>query len=188
MYKQNTKIGVYECDGYEVFRFAMRKTVLFIMFLTSGFLGMAQVSLYGQYVFGDTREAVNKYDRSLRLNGMYYYIEPHFDSENKLYQVKIINYDYVLLQDYAVVRNHAERLVDLMQFKFGKPSKLQLEKQPIRCGIDTPYLIAYWENDQKTVQIDIECKDERYLHLALTIKAGQSLDQDDRPILELAEF
>jgi hypothetical protein len=129
----------------------------------------AQVRLYGQYVAGDTKDAVSSYDRSMRLNGIHYYIEPHFNESEELYKIRIINHDFVLLSDYRIVLRHAERLMELMEYKYGPASRVIHTTDSIRCGFDTPYTVAYWKMSGKIIHIDIECKDDNYLHIVFTI-------------------
>jgi hypothetical protein len=158
----------------------MKNTFIFLLFLTSASL-QAQVTLYGQYVAGDSKEAVSQYKQTIRLNGMYYYIEPHFNDNNQLYKVRIINHDYVILSDYQVVLKHAERLVELMEHTHGAAIRNSLSKKSIRCGVDTPYAIAYRRFPNKDIRIDIECKDECYFHIVFTISAHHlSIDNHSR--------
>jgi hypothetical protein len=157
----------------------MKITVFVLFFLIYTTSLQAQIKLYGQYVAGDSKEAVSKYDRTMRLNGIYYYIEPHFNDNDKLYMIRIINYDFVTLADYHVVLKHAERLVELMEFKYGTSSRNKVVKDSIRCGVDTPYAVAFWKMNGKDIQIDIECKDERYFHIIYTISTI-SLSTDNR--------
>lgn len=166
----------------------MKKALIFLIFLTSGTFLHAQVKLYGQYVAGDSKEAVSKYDRTVRLNGMYYYIEPHFSANNELYKIRIINHDYVLLSDYHVVFKHADRLVELMEYKYGSSSRNNVVKNSLKCDIDTPYMVAYWRMHDKDIQIDIECKDDSYYHIVFTVSSyNLSTDKRSHIIFELAE-
>jgi hypothetical protein len=166
----------------------MKKALILLVFLTSTTLVKAQVRLYGQYVAGDTREAVSKYERSMRLNGMYYYIEPHFGANDELYMVRIINHDFVVLSDYHVVFKHAERLVELMEHKYGPASRNKFVKETLICDIDTPYLIANWKMRDKFIQIDIECKDRSYYHIIFTISTySLSTDKRSQLLRELVE-
>lgn len=166
----------------------MKKIFLFIIFLTSVSFAKGQTKLYGQYVAGDAKEEVAKYDRSMRLNGMYYYIEPHFNKSSQLYKVRLINHDYVTATDYPVVLKHAQRLVELMEYKYGHPDTNKKSGKAISCSIDTPYMIALWKQENKEVQIDIDCKDGNYLYITLTITA-KNLASDHYPhvLYELAE-
>ncbi len=166
----------------------MKKLLLFIIFLTSFFLAKGQTKLYGQYVAGDTKEVVAKYDRSMRLNGMFYYIEPHFNKSSQLFKVRLINHDFVTETDYPVVLKHAQRLVELMEYKYGNPNTHTNSEKSISCSIDTPFTVAFWRQENKEVQIDIDCKDGNYLHITLTITA-KNLASDHYPhvLYELAE-
>lgn len=146
----------------------------------------AQVSLYGKYQTGESRDKVDKLGKSLRLNGMYYYIQPDFDSDNKLVQIRMINYDYVTTNDHNIVRNYAKGLVDLMTLKFHAPARLNLDS-PLICEPDTPNPVAVWNNDERVIAIDIACTHASRFHLILTIKANPHAITDEPPVPELAE-
>lgn len=145
--------------------------IIFFIFLASFGRNLAQVKLYGNYVAGEKKETVDKYERLMRLNGLYYYIEPHFDESNQLYKLRIINYDYVTLSDYHVVLQHAERLTELMEHQFGAAIIDVDDSQPVYCDENKPVLIASWRNKEKDIQINIQCKDGHYYHIVLTISA-----------------
>lgn len=148
----------------------MKKTFFILVFLTlAGATLKAQVKLYGQYTSGDSKERAQSYEKSLRLNGMYYYITPGFNEQSQLYRVQIENHDFVNLQDYPVVIRHAERLAELLKYKFGEPDRIRKVSDSIVCHVETPYLVAYWQDKGKTIQVDIDCKEDEYLYILLTI-------------------
>jgi len=164
----------------------MKNVLTIALFFAAALPVYGQVSLYGQYKTGQPKEAVEKLDRSLRLNGMYYFIEPDFDQEDKLIQIRMINYDYVSIRDHNVVRNRAKGLVDLMAYKFGSPGLLDLD-QPLNCRPGVPNPVAVWENAGKIIVIDIACAQEDRYHLVLTVKANSQMAKAERKAFRLAE-
>jgi hypothetical protein len=165
----------------------MKVAVLVLFLFTFSAPVQAQVKLYGQYVAGDSREAVSKYERSMRLNGIYYYIEPHFNDKDELYKIRIINHDYVMLSDYHVVQKHAERLVELMEYNYGTASKNMVIKESIICGHDTPLSVAFWKNNGKDIKVEIECKDGNYLYLVFTISTVNLSTDNRSQLFDLVE-
>ncbi|MGK7396334.1 MAG: hypothetical protein ACNS62_17285 [Candidatus Cyclobacteriaceae bacterium M3_2C_046] len=165
------------------------KFILTTLILTFGYLeSFSQVKLYGEYISGNSRKSIENFDRSLRLNGRFYYIIPAFNGKNELYQLQIVNHDFVEEKDHDVADMQARSLVELLENKFGSAKKNKNIPVSLGCS-EAPISYANWQKKSKNITVDLDCRNGKFLYVMLTIRdENLTPAEPDKFKAELADF